>query len=245
MAQRRMFSLKIVGSDAFLDMPVSVRELYFQLGMYADDDGFINPKKIIRMVGSADDDLKMLIAKRFVLPFENGVVVIKHWAINNLIRKDFYQETIYTEQKKQLEIKENKAYTELNKKNVDKMLTNCHHSIGKDRLDKVRLGKERLVKNTSDLPVAGVKEIMDIFFKINPTLNWGNKTTRRACEDLIKRFGLEATLKMATQIVSVQGQPYAPVATTPYQMMEKLAQFKIYFDSQKEKSKKFSVDIIS
>jgi hypothetical protein len=148
MAQRRMFSLKIVGSDAFLDMPVSVRELYFQLGMYADDDGFINPKKVIRMIGSADDDLKMLIAKRFVLPFENGVVVIKHWAINNLIRKDFYQETLYTEQKKLLATKENKAYTEAKKKNVNKMLTNCHHSIGKDRIGKV--SKDNTTEQSSD-----------------------------------------------------------------------------------------------
>ena len=134
-----MFSPKIVASDAFLDMPTSSRELYFQLGMYADDDGFINPRKIIRMVGASEDDLKVLIAKRFVLPFENGVVVIKHWAINNLIRKDWYQETIYTEQKKLLKVKENGAYTE----SVNEMLT-----IRPRRLGKVRLGKESIDKNT-------------------------------------------------------------------------------------------------
>ena len=112
MASRRMFSVKTVGSDAFLEMPTSSRELYFQLGMYADDDGFVNPRKIMRMAGSSDDDLKMLIAKRFVLPFENGVVVIKHWRVNNMIRKDFYQETDYLEQKRTLYIKENKSYTD-------------------------------------------------------------------------------------------------------------------------------------
>jgi len=135
-----MFSQKIVGSDAFIEMPVSARELYFQLGMYSDDDGFINPKKIIRMLGASDDDLKILIGKRFVLQFENGVVVIKHWKINNLIRKDFYEETIYVEQKKQLTLKENKAYTD----NVNNLLT--QYSIDKVSIDKINT--ERVVKTT-------------------------------------------------------------------------------------------------
>lgn len=135
MAQRRMFSQKIVGSDAFIDMPVSARELYFQLGMYSDDDGFINPKKIIRMIGASEDDLKILSAKRFVLPFENGVVVIKHWQINNMIRKDFYQPTIYLKEKSSLILKENKSYTE----NVNTMLTECLPNIIK--LNKINTNK--------------------------------------------------------------------------------------------------------
>lgn len=130
-----MFSPKIVASDAFLDMPTSSRELYFQLGMYADDDGFVNPRKIIRMVGASEDDLKVLVGKRFVIPFENGVVVIKHWAINNLIRKDWYQPSIYSEQKKRLIIKENGSYTEKDKEPVNKLLTEV--SLGK-----VSLGKD-------------------------------------------------------------------------------------------------------
>lgn len=128
-----MFSLKIVDSDAFLDMPQSSQLLYFHLGMNADDDGFVSPKKIMRGIGSQDDDLKVLIAKRFVLPFDNGVVVIKHWLINNLIRKDFYQETLYLEQKKTLRIKENKAYTDDCQQNVNKLET------------QVRLGKDRII----------------------------------------------------------------------------------------------------
>jgi hypothetical protein len=112
MAQRRMFSLKIVGSDAFLEMPGSAQLLYFHLGMYADDDGFVSPRKTMRMVGSAEDDLKMLILKRFVLPFESGVIVVKHWRINNMVRKDYYQETLYSEHKEKLYLKENKAYTD-------------------------------------------------------------------------------------------------------------------------------------
>ena len=133
MSARRMFSDKIVESDAFLDMPISTQALYFHLGMEADDDGFVNPKKVMRIIGASDDDLKVLASKRFVLPFENGVVVIKHWLINNMVRKDFYKETVYLEQKQQLRIKENKSYTE----NVNKMLTEPTHRIGKDRIGKV------------------------------------------------------------------------------------------------------------
>mgnify|MGYP001603976660 CR=1 FL=1 len=110
---RRLFSTQIVDSDAFLDMPPTAQNLYFHLGMRADDDGFVgNPKKILRMVGGNDDDLKVLIMKRFVLAFESGVVVIKHWLIHNSIRKDRYNETQYLEEKSKIHIKENKSYTD-------------------------------------------------------------------------------------------------------------------------------------
>ena len=112
MAERRMFAKTIIDSDAFLDMPLSTQALYFHLSMRADDDGFINnPKKIQRMVGAADDDLKVLIAKNFIIPFESGIVVIKHWRIHNYLRNDRYTETVYQEEKAQLQLKDNKAYT--------------------------------------------------------------------------------------------------------------------------------------
>ena len=112
MAERRMFAKTIIDSDSFLDMPLSTQTLYFHLSMRADDDGFINnPKKIQRMVGCADDDLKLLIAKNFIIPFESGVVVIKHWKIHNYIRNDRYKETVYQEEKAQLNTKGNSAYT--------------------------------------------------------------------------------------------------------------------------------------
>ena len=108
-----MFAKQIVDSDAFLDMPLSAQALYFHLAMRADDDGFINnPKKIQRMVGASDDDCKLLIMKRFVLIFESGVIVIKHWKIHNYIQKDRYKETLYIQEKNQLAVKDNKAYTE-------------------------------------------------------------------------------------------------------------------------------------
>ena len=143
MAERRMFAKTIIDSDAFLDMPVTARLLYYDLGMRADDDGFVNsPKKIMRMIGASQDDLSILAAKKFIIPFDNGVVVIKHWRIHNYIRKDTYNETTYKEQKAMLELDENKAYTKVNEDNfipsqrvVDEPLTQV--SIGK-----VSIGKD-------------------------------------------------------------------------------------------------------
>ena len=112
MANKRMFNIKIVDSDAFLDMPLSTQALYFHLNMRADDDGFVgNPKRIQRLIGASEDDLKILIAKRFLLVFEDSVIVIKHWRIHNTIKNDRYNKTLYIEELNQLKIKENKAYT--------------------------------------------------------------------------------------------------------------------------------------
>ena len=115
MAERRMFAKTIIDSDAFLDMPLSTQALYFHLSMRADDDGFINnPKKIQRMIGASDDDLKLLIAKNFIIPFESGIVVIKHWKIHNYIRGDRKKETVYHEEMALLDSKDNGAYTLIN-----------------------------------------------------------------------------------------------------------------------------------
>lgn len=112
MANKRMFAKTIVDSDAFLDMPLSTQALYFHLSMRADDDGFINnPKKVTRMIGCGEDDFKLLIAKRFLLLFESGVVVVKHWLIHNTIRKDRKTPTNYQDEYSQLVEKENGSYT--------------------------------------------------------------------------------------------------------------------------------------
>ncbi len=144
MAQKRMFNQEIVGSDAFLDMPVSARELYFQLGMYADDDGFLsNAKKILRMVGASDDDLKILLSKRFLLNFPSGVVVIKHWRINNYIPKDRYKQTVYLDELLLISVKENGSYTDCiqNGNKVDTQIR-----LDKIRLDKIK-GKNKKISN--------------------------------------------------------------------------------------------------
>lgn len=142
-----MFAKTIIDSDAFLEMPISARLLYYDLGMRADDDGFVNsPKKIMRMVGASPDDLNILSLRKFIIPFDNGVVVIKHWKIHNYIQNDRYKETTYKQQKALLELDENKAYrlpescTEVpciqNGYNTDTQVR-----LGKDRLE---LGKDRL-----------------------------------------------------------------------------------------------------
>ena len=113
MAEKRMFTQKIIDSDAFLDMPLSSQALYFHLNMRADDDGFVNnPRRIQRTIGASDDDLKLLCAKRFVIGFESGVIVIKHWRMHNTLRKDRYNPTQYQEELALLDVKDNNAYTE-------------------------------------------------------------------------------------------------------------------------------------
>ena len=145
MAKKRMFNVDIVGSDAFLDLPHTAQALYFQLGMRADDDGFVgNPKTIQRIAGTKANDLELLVKKRFLLQFPSGVVVIKHWKINNQIQKDRYTPTVYTEEYQSLYIKDNKAYTEMDKdciQSVSEMDTQI--SIDKNRLDKNSRGGEK------------------------------------------------------------------------------------------------------
>ena len=146
MAERRMFAKQIVLSDAFLDMPPTTRCLYYTLGMVADDDGFVNnPKGVMRQCGTAEDDLKILLAKKFLLSFETGVVVVKHWKINNYLRNDRYKETNYTEEKKMLEVEKNGAYSfgipsmgipSIGKVSIGKV------SIGKDSINNIIVGQE-------------------------------------------------------------------------------------------------------
>ena len=148
MAERRMFCKKITESDAFLDMPLSSQALYFHLNMAADDDGFVNnPKKIVRSIGASEDDYKLLIAKRFIVTFESGVIVIKHWKMHNYIQSDRYKPTDYVEEKAMLGIKSNKAYTLDKSKDVYGMDTKCIQDVS---VGKVRLGKDRLDKDKEE-----------------------------------------------------------------------------------------------
>lgn len=133
-----MFAKTIIDSDAFLDMPVTARLLYYDLSMRADDDGFVNsPKKIMRMIGASPDDLSILGLRKFIIPFESGVVVIKHWKIHNYIRKDTYNETKYKEERAELELDENNAYRQ---RAVDGPWT--QDRLGQDRVGKDRIGED-------------------------------------------------------------------------------------------------------
>lgn len=148
MAERRMFAKTIIDSDAFLDMPLSSQALYFHLSMRADDEGFINnPKKIQRMIGASEDDMKVLLAKNFLIAFESGVIVIKHWKIHNYIRADRLTQTAYQEERAMLELKDNGAYTissDINEADSHMSdICQSNVSIGKDSIDKYSIDKDK------------------------------------------------------------------------------------------------------
>ena len=160
MADKRMFSSKIIDSDAFIEMSPMARLLYFNLSLHADDDGFTNSaRREMKIVGAQDSDLDELVDKRFVIRFDSGVVAIKHWRINNTIRSDRYKATTYTDEKSLLTIEPNGAYTIKSEVNNNGIPSDNHKNIdgipsdnqcvpqirgGEDRIDKDRLGKDRL-----------------------------------------------------------------------------------------------------
>ncbi len=197
MAERRMFAKTIIDSDAFLDMPLSTQSLYFHLSMRADDDGFINnPKKIQRMVGCGDDDLKLLMVKRFILVFDSGVIVIKHWKIHNYIRNDRYKPTLYQEEKAELAEKNSKAYTF----KTEVIESEKHLGIPDDnrmgyQMDtQVRLGKDRLVKDKKKNSVEPSSTMSELFEKVWKT--YPKKTNKKkAREQFLKKFKTEEDLE--------------------------------------------------
>ncbi len=146
MAERRMFAKTIIDSDAFLEMPMSARLLYYDLGMRADDDGFVNsPKKIMKISGASNDDMNILILRKFIIPFEKGIVVIKHWKIHNYIRSDRYKPTVYVEEKAMLEMNLNDGYTLKNKDGIPNgYQMDTQDRIGESSIDKDSIGQDSI-----------------------------------------------------------------------------------------------------
>ena len=238
MANRRMFSKTIVDSDEFLDMPISARLLYYDLGMRADDDGFVSPKRVMRISGAADDDLRFLLAKRYLIPFESGVIVIRHWKMHNLIRKDRYTRTEHTEEKRMLSEKDGK------------------YSLGSGmtpRIPAVNLGKERLGKviiqadksaeyipakekppKEEPKPDPAVQEIIAKFEVINPSFArlFSNKSERAAVERLIKIHGQECVEKRIDDILYWREAPFSLVITKPTELENKWAKFDAFLNRQ-------------
>lgn len=180
MAQKRMFNNSVVGSDEFLEMPDSSQNLYFHLSMQADDDGFVDKwKSIMRMTGKKEDDLKILIAKSFVIPFDTGVLVIRHWRLNNYLQKDRYKETIY---------KDEKARLTIDKSNVYNLDTECIHSIDKNRLDKISIDKNSKEKEQEESESCG-----DGFQKVSKfyeeNINLLTPYTSKVLEDFTDELG--------------------------------------------------------
>lgn len=148
MASRRMIAVDVVDSDNFLDMSLTAQCLYFHLSVRADDEGFIsNPKRICRTIGSSEDDLKLLIAKKFVIPFESGIIVITHWNINNQIRKDRIKDTMFTKEKGGLMLDDSGKYLLKNTLSTkcpqsdNQVSTKCPPSIGKYSIGEVSIDK--------------------------------------------------------------------------------------------------------
>ncbi|HAP4508287.1 MAG: DNA replication protein [Enterococcus faecalis] len=192
-----MFAKTIIDSDAFLDMPLSTQSLYFHLSMRADDDGFINnPKKIQRMVGCGDDDLKLLMAKRFILVFDSGVIVIKHWKIHNYIRNDRYKPTLYQEEKAELAEKNSKAYTFKTEviESENHLGIPDGNRMGYQMDTQVRLGKDRLVKDKKKNSVEPSSTMPELFEKVWKT--YPKKTNKKkAREQFLKKFKTEEDLE--------------------------------------------------
>lgn len=180
MAQRRMFSKKITDTDIFLDMPLSSQALYFHLNMHADDDGFVsNAKTVKRMIGSSDDDLKLLLTKNFIFAFESGVVVIKDWKIHNYIRKDTYNTTIYGDEKEQLSQDENGSYT-ISPRAVDEPSPQV-------RLGKVRLGKDsNIYSSSNDEPHIDLETFKEIISYLNEKAGTKYRASGSKTQRLIK-----------------------------------------------------------
>lgn len=177
MAERRMISKKITDTDAFLEMPLSSQCLYFHLIQNADDDGFVgSPNTIARKIGANRNDLDLLIVKKFIIPFESGVIVIKHWKIHNYIQNDRYIPTTYIDEKKQLIVKENKSYTLADESSGYKLDTQI--SIGKVSIDKNSINTSCAVPQVDTTP----KE--EIFIQL--ILN--DKTFFDLTETMVKQY---------------------------------------------------------
>ena len=211
-----MFAKTIVDSDAFLEMPISARLLYYDLAMRADDDGFINsPKKIMKFVGATNDDMNILALRKFIIPFDNGVVVIKHWRIHNYIRKDTYSETAYKEEKALLELDENKAYRLSSRLPVDEPSTQVR--IGKDSIGNIKesntnvLPKKKFIPPTVDevqeyLDSVGSKVDAEAFVAFYDSKGWmvgknKMKSWKSAIVTWEKSKGLKRTTKKKTESV--------------------------------------------
>ena len=199
MAERRMFAKTIVTSDAFLDMPLSARCLYFTLGMFADDDGFVNnPKSIMRQVGASPDDLNILLGKRFILAFDSGVIVIKHWRIHNYIQKDRYKESKYIEEKATLMIDEKGAYTECIQ---DVSIVDTQVSIGKERLVKDSLGEGSGSVDDDTATATDTEE--DQLKLVGGKLGKGVVyLTDRQFDDLLDKLGMDAFNRYVERLAS-------------------------------------------
>lgn len=229
-----MFSKKITDTDIFLDMPLSSQALYFHLNMHADDDGFVsNAKTVKRMIGSSDDDLKLLLTKNFIFAFESGVVVIKDWKIHNYIRKDTYNTTIYGDEKEQLSQDENGSYT-LSPRAVDEPSPQV-------RLGKVRLGKDNNIYSSSnDEPHIDLKTFKEIISYLNEKAGTKYRASGSKTQRLIKaRFNDGFNDEDFKKVINIKVAEWSGTDMAKYLRPETLfgTKFESYLNQEVKKSK--------
>lgn len=184
MARRRMFSLDVVDTDKFLDMPSSTQALYFHLGMRADDDGFVSsPKRITKTVNCSEDDLKLLIAKGYLIPFESGVVVISDWKINNELKKDRYKPTIHLSEFEKIQTQKNKSYSLIASMTDTKRFQDVSKMDTQDSIGKDSIGKDSIDKESGEVQKKKTSEET-----INSTINsyTDNPELKQALNDFIE-----------------------------------------------------------
>lgn len=217
MANRRMFHMTIIDSDAFLDLPATTQLLYFHLAMRADDDGFVNkPKAVMRICGAKDDDAKLLIDKKFILSFDSGVVVVKHWKIHNQIRKDMYKETKYKEERSMLELDENDAYRMLctsplqvrNESVTDSLQdrtdSSLQYRLGKDSIDKDSIGECNIDTALAMMDTACLPYSFNFVTK-DTLLNWAMyKAERGECLDARAMSSLAGLVNSYVRLVGFE-----------------------------------------
>lgn len=244
-----MVSLEVIDTDAFLDMPVSCQNLYFHLNARADDDGFVsNPKKVVRALSAAPDDLKVLIAKKFVIEFSDGVCVIKHWRINNFVRKDIYKETQYLDLKQTLFIRPNGAYTlsddersipipkgHFKLEAVESTLTQRQLRIGKDREELEATPQpiveelEEVTERTKKPPKYPNAPTVFSWFR-DPEPSWRMNTTELKHAELLFDRGEKAVRGILKFVAEHHEDDYFPKVTKPSDLERKwndIAEYKV------------------
>lgn len=237
-----MFSKDITTSDAFREMPTSSQALYFHLGMEADDDGFLdNYKGLMRAVNATDDDLRILIAKRFLILFPSKVVVVKHWLINNTIRKDRYNETKHLEEKRALIVKENGAYTDDLSGLPPGNQMAPQYRIEEDRRvgafeDELRV--EKVLESDEDRPKRQrkvTKEMQAVFdiFDDNPARKvWKlHEVQRESAATLFEEYGVDEVRNRYTVARAYRGSDMCPLINTPLDLLTKMPNMENFLKS--------------
>ena len=241
MANRRMFSKDIISSDSFLSMSATAQNLYFHLGMEADDDGFVPFTKVSKMLGTSHDDMAQLLGRGFLIQFPYGVFVIRDWLINNQIRKDRYTPTIYQKELSRLRTNtSNQYFIENNNSLFDNDNNNDNwQPHGNHLATQVSIGKDRLVKYSNISQQVGepdtkkineVNFLIGLFEKVNPSYKrlYANKTQRSALERMIKEHGEERLQEIIGKLPDIVTKPYAPKITTPVQLERDFGKLIIY-----------------